>query len=111
MDANAQVPDAFDLKTYFGNAWAVYRGEQSYEVEVLFTAEAAATVLEVVWHHTQKARKNKDGSVTLTFQVDGLNEIVRWVLGWGNRVKVIKPAALRDLVVELLKKTMNAYEE
>jgi predicted DNA-binding transcriptional regulator YafY len=40
-DANAEVPDDFDLKTYFGNAWAVYRGEQSYDVEILFTKDAA----------------------------------------------------------------------
>jgi WYL domain len=82
----------------FGNAWSVYRGEQSHVVEVVFAKEAAATVTEGVWHHTQKVRKNKDGSVTLTFQVDGLNEILRWILGWGHRAKVIQPPELRELI-------------
>ncbi len=108
-DANAKVPEDFDLKGYFGNAWAVYRGERSYDVEVVFAKDAASTATEVVWHHTQKARKNKDGSVTLTFQVDGLNEIVRWVLGWGSRAKVIQPPELRDLVLAQLHKTVEAY--
>ena len=75
LDTNAEVPDDFDLKGYFGNAWAVYRGEQSFDVEIVFNKEAAATVTESIWHHTQKVHKNKDGSVTLTFRVDGLNEL------------------------------------
>lgn len=109
LDANAKVPQDFDLKAYFGNAWAVYRGEQTYDVEILFSKEAAATVTEVVWHHTQNVKKNKDGSVTLTFQVDGLNEIIRWVLGWGSRAKVIQPPELRDLIVTQLDQTIRAY--
>jgi predicted DNA-binding transcriptional regulator YafY len=110
LDANAQIPADFELKGYFGNAWAVYRGGKSYDVEILFTKEAALTVTEGTWHHTQKVRKNKDGSVTLTFTVDGLNEIVRWVLGWGSRAKVIQPPELRDLVIQQLKETTESYE-
>jgi predicted DNA-binding transcriptional regulator YafY len=109
-DSNAQVPADFDLKAYFGNAWAVYRGEQSYDVEVLFTKEAAATATEVIWHHTQKVRRHKDGRVTLTFQVDGLNEIVRWVLGWGNRAVVVQPVELKNLIVEQFRSALQLYE-
>ncbi len=109
-DSNAQVPADFDLKAYFGNAWAVYRGEQSYDVEIVFTKEAAATATEVVWHHTQKARRHKDGRVTLTFQVDGLNEIVRWVLGWGNRAVVVQPVELKNLIVDQFRSALQLYE-
>ncbi len=110
LDANAQVPKDFDLKGYFGNAWAVFRGERSYDVEILFSKDTAATVTESIWHHTQKARTNKDGSITLTFRVDGLNEIVRWVLGWGSRARVIQPPDLRDLVVSQLNESLRAYD-
>lgn len=105
-DTNAQVPQDFDLKTYFGNAWAVYRGDKSYDVELLFTPEAANTVLETQWHHTQKAKRHKDGSVTLTFKVDGLNEIVRWVLGWAGRVTVLKPEELREIILKQLRQAI-----
>jgi predicted DNA-binding transcriptional regulator YafY len=109
LEAHAQVPQDFDLKGYFGNAWAVYRGERSYDVEILFSKEAAGTVTEGVWHHTQKARKNKDGGVTLTFKVDRLNEIVRWILGWGSRARVIQPPELRDLIIAQLNESIQAY--
>ena len=109
MDTNAEVPDDFDLREYFGNAWAVYRGDRSFNVEIMFAKEAAGTVIEGIWHHTQKVHKNKDGTVTLTFQVDGLNEIVRWVLGWGNRAKVIQPPELREMVLAQLNQSIEAY--
>jgi predicted DNA-binding transcriptional regulator YafY len=109
LDANSQVPDDFDLKEYFGNAWAVFRGDRSYDVEILFRKEAAATVMEGVWHHTQKVRKHKDGSVTLSFQVDGLNEIVRWILGWGCRAKVIQPPKLREMILAQLNQSIEVY--
>src|SRR5205823_5972530 len=93
-------PDDFDLKAYLANAWAVYRGDRSYDIELRFTSDAAVTVLEHPWHHTQRAKQHPNGEVTLTFTVDGLNEIVRWVVGWAGRVRVVKPDELRTLAVE-----------
>jgi predicted DNA-binding transcriptional regulator YafY len=111
MDVKSQVSEDFDLKSYFGNAWAVFRGDRSYNVEILFSSEAAATVTEGIWHQTQKIHKNKDGSVRLTFQVDGLNEIVRWILGWGSRAKVVQPLELREMVLSQLNQSIKAYQE
>jgi predicted DNA-binding transcriptional regulator YafY len=99
LDEPAEVPGDFDLRVYFGNAWAVYRGDVTYDIELLFTQDAADVVTETTWHHTQQVCRNKDGSVTLTFRVAGLNEIVRWVLGWAGRVKVVRPQELLELVV------------
>jgi predicted DNA-binding transcriptional regulator YafY len=103
MDLDADVPADFDLKAYFGNAWGVYRGGTSYCVEVAFTHDAAPLVTETIWHHSQEVRRHKDGTATLTFQVDGLEEILWWVLGWSGRVRVINPPELREMVLEQLR--------
>ena len=100
LDKAAQVPDDFDLRAYFGNAWAVYRGDRTYQIELLFKPESASIVTETIWHPTQKATKHADGLVTLTFQVDGLQEIVTWVVSWSRWVKVIEPVELREMVIE-----------
>ena len=104
LDSAADVPDDFDLRAYFGDAWAVYRGERSYEVEVRFVPEASVLVTETTWHHTQQVRPHEDGSVTLSFRVDGLEEVVWWVLGWTGRAEVVKPPELRAMVVEQLRR-------
>ncbi len=111
LDDPANVPQDFSLRDYFGNAWAVFRGDQSYDVEVCFAPDAARLVTETVWHHTQTVTTHKDGSVTLKFQVDGLEEIAHWVLSWTGRIKVLQPAALRDLVVEKLKLALKMNQE
>jgi len=110
-DLPAAIPDDFDLKFYFGNAWAVYRGNRSHDIELRFTADATASVLEHAWHHTQEVERHPDGEVTLRFRVDGLNEILRWVIGWAGRVRVLKPVELRDRVVDHHRKAIAMNEE
>ena len=104
LDTPAKTPADFDVKAYFGNAWGVYRGAQAYEVVVHFNREAADLVTETTWHSTQTIERHKDGSVTLSFLVDGLNEVVHWILGWSGRVTVVKPPELREMVLEHLRK-------
>jgi predicted DNA-binding transcriptional regulator YafY len=111
VDETAVIPEDFDLREYFGNAWAVYRGDKSYDVELSVTPDAARVITETVWHHTQKAMTHNDGSVTLKFQVDGLEEIVNWVLSWTGRIKVIQPKTLRDLVIEKLTLALKMNQE
>jgi proteasome accessory factor B len=111
LDWTSDVPEAFDLRAYFGDAWAAYRGERSYEVELRFAAGAAPLVVETTWHHTQQARRHEDGSVTLSFRVDGLEEIVGWVLGWSGYVEVVRPTELRAMVIERLRSALALYEK
>jgi hypothetical protein len=65
MSWSLPAPGEFDLRAYFGNAWSVYRGDPSYEVELRFSPGAAGLVTETTWHHTQESRRHDDGSVTL----------------------------------------------
>jgi len=109
LEEPAVVPEDFDLRDYFGNAWAVYRGDKSYDVELCFTPQAGKIVTETNWHHTQKVTQQKDGSVTLTFKVDGLEEISNWILSWTGRCQIVQPPALRTLVVAKLKEGISLH--
>jgi len=109
-DQPAVTPKHFDLRAYLGNAWGVYRGKDAHAVELEFTKDAADVVTETVWHHTQKSRRNKDGTVTMSFTVDGLEEIVRWVVGWAGRVKVVEPMELREKVIAQHKQAIARHE-
>ena len=111
LDTPARVPGEFDFREYFGNAWSVYRGSPSYDVEIWFAPEAARVVTETVWHHTQESKSHPGGGVTLTFRVDGLEEIAGWLLSWAGRFKIIKPQELRDVVMKRLQRTMEMHQE
>ena len=103
LDESADVPNDFNLRTYFGNAWAVYRGAKSYAVQLTFTPDASRLVVETIWHHTQQVQYHRDGSATLKFEVDGLDEIVNWLLSWTGRVRVQKPEELKELFLSKLR--------
>ena len=107
VDSDADLPEDFSLDSYFGNAWAVFRGGELYHVEIRFTKDAATQVTETKWHHTQKVQHHSDGSVTLTFQVDGLDEILWWLLGWTGFAEVVEPVELRDMLMEQLEVGVN----
>lgn len=111
LGAIADVPDQFDLKAYFGNAWGVFRGADTFDVELLFSKDAAPLVTETVWHATQQVKQHADGTATLTFQVDGLEEILWWVLGWSGRVKVLAPRQLKELVIGQLKQAISMNQK
>ncbi len=76
LDALADVPDDFGLSTYFGNAWNVYRGENTYEVKIQFTVVEAEVVTKTVWHKTQEVTQQSIGRVTLKVIFEGLHGIV-----------------------------------
>lgn len=107
LDEGADVPDQFDLKQYFGNAWGILREDRSYDVEIRFTKEAAPLVSETTWHDTQRAKHHSDGSVSLMFRVDGLTEIIWWVLGWSGSAQVVRPPELREMVVAQLNTALD----
>jgi predicted DNA-binding transcriptional regulator YafY len=107
IDVAAQRPDKFSLDDYFGNAWCVYRGQESFHAAIEFTKEAAALVTETRWHKTQEVKRLPDGRAVLSFTMDGLDEIVWWLLGWAGRAKVLAPEKLREMVVEKLQQALE----
>ena len=77
---------------------------------VSFTKEAAPYALAREWHPSQSLpKKAKDGSVTLSFEATGREQIVAWILGWGAACEVTSPDDLRAEVKEKLKAALAQY--
>lgn len=104
------IPDDFDLRGDLGNAWRMIRGDKRYEVAVRFEPGFSDTASETRWHPTQVEEFDPDtDTVTLRFTVDGLEEIVWWVLGYGPGATVLEPAELVERVKELARATVERY--
>lgn len=95
-DKSFELAKELSATKYFGNAWNMIRGETRHEVRVRFAAKVARNVADVQWHHTQKVYWNADDSVELTFEIDGLDEISWWILGYGDHAEVLQPQELRN---------------
>jgi predicted DNA-binding transcriptional regulator YafY len=101
-------PEDFDLDQFMKHSFKVMHDEL-HTVKVRISPAWARWVGEKVWHESQRAEKQPDGGLVLTFQVAGLEEIKRWVLSLGPEAEVLKPAALREGVQEELRQTMERY--
>lgn len=108
LNQPAVVPLDFSLDDFLGNAWGVFRGDTTYDVVITFSGSAAAVVTETRWHRTQTSRRNADGTVTLQFRVDGLDEFVWWLLSWAPFARVEQPVELRERLVRELESGLKA---
>jgi proteasome accessory factor B len=92
------VPKTYSLEKHLGNAWRMIRGKKGYAVELRFDPHFADTVSDTHWHRTQEIEWNDDESITFRCRVDGLEEIVWWVLSYGPHCSVKKPKELAEQV-------------
>lgn len=104
-----KTPKGFSVDQHLGNAWRMIRGKTSYDVELDFDAEFAETIADTHWHATQEIDWHDDGSITFRCTVDGLDEIVWWILSMGPHCVVKKPKLLADRVRQLAQGIVDAY--
>jgi predicted DNA-binding transcriptional regulator YafY len=94
----------FDISEHLSTGLGVwsYKGgdAMSYDVVVRLVGWAAQVVRERVWHRSQKIALEADGAVLFSATVSGLEEMTRWVLGWGSQAVVLEPNALVTRVRE-----------
>lgn len=109
MEHPFEVPASFSLKKHLGNAWRMIRGEQTYDVRLRFSAKFAENIADTHWHDTQKIDWNPDGTITFRCKVDGLEEIVWWVMSMGPNCTVEEPVELRERVKAMAAEVAGLY--
>jgi predicted DNA-binding transcriptional regulator YafY len=72
-------------------------------VKIWFSKDQARYIRERKWSGTQKIPDQKDGSIILSMDTSGWQDVKRWVLSHGSRAKVIEPAELRNEILAELK--------
>jgi predicted DNA-binding transcriptional regulator YafY len=102
------LPKDFSLDDFMRHSFKVMHDE-GYTVKVRISRGWARWVGEKICHESQKAKKNGDGSLELTFRVAGLDEIKRWVLSFGPKAQVLDPSRLRQMVCTDLRNCLGQY--
>jgi predicted DNA-binding transcriptional regulator YafY len=102
------MPQDFDLDAYTCNSFKVMKGELT-KVVIRISPAWARWAGEKIWHDSQQAKKLEDGSLELTFNVAGLEEIKSWVLSLGPEAEVLAPEELKSLVIKSLEAAFSNY--
>jgi predicted DNA-binding transcriptional regulator YafY len=97
----------FDAKDHLEMIFQHEVGTVPVNVAIWFDVRTAPYIRERRWHPTQELQEHSDGSLTLRMTVRGLNDLKRWVLGYGKGAVVKGPPEL----VELVKAEVVGMEE
>jgi len=105
----------FTLEDHFAGSFGVWAGDGKdapvYSIEIRFTGYAARVVAEREWHPSQSVTElNGEDQVALRLELRALEDVTRWILGFGSQAEVIGPPELRELVKTTLRDTLRHYE-
>jgi predicted DNA-binding transcriptional regulator YafY len=104
------IPDDFSLDHHFGQAWRMMPSGTIHEIKLHFDAAFAENVADTHWHDSQEIDWLADGSIHASFRVDGLEEIVWWIMSYGPHCRVIGPGELAERVRKLHKSAGERYD-
>ena len=99
-----QRDQPFDIDTYLQKSLGIFTGYEAHEIKLEFDTWAAQLIRERAWHPAQKINELTDGRLEFTLELSSLEEIMPWILSWGEHVRVLEPAALRTQLRETLTK-------
>lgn len=102
------IPNDFTPAKFFAGSWQLEEGGPLTKVVVRLDKKIARWFKNRQLHPSQKAKMNKDGSLDLSFEVSGTNEIKRWILSQGARAKVLEPKSLEG---EIRLEAKRIYEK
>ena len=94
----------------FAHSLGVHQGTPPQTVTIWFAPRIARYVKERVWHASQQAEDQPDGSVHLTLQVSNDWALRSWILGYGPLARVISPPELAAQILDQLERAKGLYE-
>lgn len=104
------IIENFDLNSYFKFSFGNYIGKKVYDVQIRFSPLLSPRIKEKIWHHTQEIKELKNGSIVISFKLNSIKEIRKWILQYGKECKVLSPKELQSFVKEEIKGMCEVYD-
>jgi proteasome accessory factor B len=92
-------PADFSITKHLSDSLGVFSTNGRFKVRLEFDDFAARLVSERNWHPSQKIKQLADGRIELNLELGSMEEIERWILSWGARVRVLAPAELKKRIL------------
>ncbi len=83
-----------DPRDYFEASWRICGGKP-VDVVIRFTGSAARVIASGMHHPRERVEAAGDDAVIYRINVAGIDEIKRWILGFGSDAEVLEPEELR----------------
>ncbi len=99
-EATSEMTD-FDVTSFAAQSFGVMQNDP-HDVELKVRLHAATDAARWRFHPNQSVERHADGSLTVRFRAAGMQELAWHIMTWGTGVEVVKPARLKEILVDEL---------
>ncbi len=97
-DTPAARPEGFSLQAYADESFGIYQDDTHDVVLRAVTPEGVEDALRWRFHARQTVEPQPDGSVIIRFRSSGMRELAWHLFTWGDKVQIVEPQALKDIM-------------
>jgi predicted DNA-binding transcriptional regulator YafY len=101
-------PPGFSLQDYADESFGIYQ-DDTEDVELRIAPASAEGALRWRFHANQQVEPQPDGAVVVRFRSSGMRELAWHLFTWGDQVQIMRPARLKDLLVEQIELARRAH--
>ena len=105
----AARPEGFSLQAYADQSFGIYQ-DDTEDVALRISPRAADSARRWRFQVGQVLSEAPDGSVLVKFRASGMRELAWHLFTWGADVEVVAPDRLRTLLVDQLRRALEAHE-
>lgn len=106
----ARKPRNFSIDAYLNSGAMGFSIGDEIRLEAIFSRHAGEHLYETPLHRKQTLEQLADGRLRLVATIPNTKELQWWLLGLGDGVEVIAPAALRQQMKETIQRMALAYQ-
>ena len=110
LKLKSKEPKGFDMDQYIEEqSIGFLLSNKPINIEVLFEASSGFHLTETPISKNQKLNQLESGKFLLKASLANTEQLRWWLLGFGNRVEVLKPKSLRNEFSEIAKGLSKIY--
>jgi predicted DNA-binding transcriptional regulator YafY len=103
-------PNGFNGEAYAAASISgVLHADETTEVRVRFASRVAKAAVAARVVAEREVEQHDDGSAEIVYRVADVDELVRWVLGWGAQAEIVAPPAARERIAALASEISAKY--
>jgi predicted DNA-binding transcriptional regulator YafY len=110
-EKNFTIPEELNAQLLLDNSFGAWTSHENHKVKLMFTPQWIASGKIPLLMEKQTIDYQKDGLVMVSFCVNSLEDVARWVAGRGGEVIAQEPEELISLVTKISKNNIIAHQK
>lgn len=98
-----------DTEQELSDGFGTYLDGEPTKISIRFDQEVASRFRRRKWHKSQEVQAGEDGSIVVTFRVNGTEGVKRWLYQWLPHAEVLEPPKLRTQIARELRQATKRH--